>query len=166
MFILPARASDNLATLNKVPAISSNQLTKALEKRHGHVVALHVWAACCENCRGTYLGLGSLQRNYPRDGVEVISILVDLPTKRADANKWIKRNPPPVLLWRKDTSDPDIFAEAINSDWHGKLPFTQIYSTDGTAAALIEGPHSIKAIKQKIDQCLQESARQSQLNNQ
>jgi AhpC/TSA family len=164
--VLSASAADKFSYLDRVKPIQTSGISSLLEARHGKITVLHVWAACCDDCRGTYPGLGSVEKAFSSRGVSVVSLLIDMPAKRAAANRWLRIHPPAVPLWRKDMSDPDAFAQALNSDWRGKLPFTLIYSADGTAAELFEGPHSVSTIKARIERILQTKKQQDDLNNQ
>lgn len=141
-----------------IPLINSSRFREEVEARKGHIVVLHIWRACCPECRSIFTALPKLNSVSKKSGVEIISILIDVPKYRTAAAYCIRQNHGCIPMWRKSVDGDDDFANAVSADWNGMLPFTQIYGSDGSIFQSITGVHSVAQVKAAIEACKKEDA--------
>ncbi len=148
----------NSQKVASIPLINSARFQEEVEARKGHIIVLHIWRACCPECRSIFTALPRLNTDSKKSGVEIISVLIDVPKYRTTAANCIRQNHGSIPTWRKNIDDDDDFANTVSADWNGMLPFTQIYGSDGSIFRTISGVHSVAQIKAAIEACKKEDA--------
>lgn len=132
LVFLPTAA---LGQTQDVPSITLKDLrgrVHRLSDYKGKVVLLNFWATWCPPCRAEVPDLVRWQREYGKDGLQVIGITYP-PTKRANVRRFIRRHkvPYPVLLGTTDTKTLFIGGET--------LPVTVVIDREGNVRERIEG---------------------------
>lgn len=129
---LPAAA---LGQTQESPSLTLKDLrgrVHRLSDYKGKVVLLNFWATWCPPCRAEVPDLVRWQREYGKDGLQVIGITYP-PTKRADVRRFIRRRKVsyPVLLGAADTKTLFMGGET--------LPVTVVIDREGKVRERIEG---------------------------
>ena len=119
----------------KAPALELKDLrgrARRLEDYRGQVVLLNFWAAWCPPCRAEVPDLVKWQREYGRQGLQVVGVTYP-PTDLSDVRRFARRHQVnyPVLLGAKETKA--LFMEGET------LPITVVIDREGNVRARIEG---------------------------
>ena len=148
LFILPTMG---LAQSSKVPALSLKDLrghTVRLSDYRGKVVLLNFWATWCPPCRAETPDLVKWQRDYRKQGLQVIGITYP-PQKKSEVRQFtrsLKVNYP-ILIGSKETKELFFQGET--------LPITVIIDREGNIREVIEGILLPEEFEQKIKPLLQ-----------
>jgi thiol-disulfide isomerase/thioredoxin len=135
LFLLLVPPSAALGQAQKAPALEFKDLrgrVRRLSDYRGKVVLLNFWATWCPPCRAEVPDLVRWQREYRRDGLQVIGVTYP-PTDRAAVRGFVRRHRVayPVLLGSKETKS--LF------DPGETLPFTVVIDREGRVREKIEG---------------------------
>jgi thiol-disulfide isomerase/thioredoxin len=119
----------------KTPALGLKDLrgrTVRLSDYRRKVVLLNFWATWCPPCRAEVPELVRLQREYAKEGLQVIGVTYP-PTNRAEVRRFLRRHKVgyPVLLGTRATKS--LF------DAGETLPFTVVIDRGGNVRERIEG---------------------------
>ena len=119
----------------KAPALELKDLrgrTVRLSDYKGKVVLLNFWATWCPPCRAEVPDLVRWQREYAKEGLQVIGVTYP-PTNRAAVRRFLRRHRVgyPVLLGTR--SSKALFDEGVT------LPFTVVIDREGNVRERIEG---------------------------
>jgi thiol-disulfide isomerase/thioredoxin len=130
--VLPSAA---LCQTPKAPTLALKDLRGRivrLSDYRGKVVLLNFWATWCPPCRAEVPDLVRWQREYGREGLQVIGVTYP-PTDRAQVRRFLRRHNVgyPVLLGTRATKA--IFDEGET------LPFTVVIDREGNVRERIEG---------------------------
>jgi peroxiredoxin len=129
---LPHSASGQGVRAPSLTLKSIEGRTVRLSDYRGKVVLINFWATWCPPCRAEMPDLVKLQRDYGKDGLQIIGVTYQ-PEERARVRKFtrkLKVNYPIALGTReiKDTFSPD-----------ETLPLTVIIDREGTIRGAIAG---------------------------
>jgi thiol-disulfide isomerase/thioredoxin len=135
----------------KAPALSLKDIQGrkiSLSKYKGKVVLLNFWATWCPPCRAEMPDLVKMQRQYRKQGLQVIGITYP-PEQIAEVRQFVKqlRVNYPIALGTKETKT--LF------DKTETLPLTLIIDRQGNVVDRIEGILLPEEFEQKIKPLLQ-----------
>jgi thiol-disulfide isomerase/thioredoxin len=99
-----------------------------LQEWHGKVILLNFWASWCGPCLTEIPHLADYQRRYAQEGLQVVGIGLDQPTKLANVVRTLKV-PYPVLHAPLDRAVELLYQWGDRS---GALPYTAVIGRDGT----------------------------------
>jgi thiol-disulfide isomerase/thioredoxin len=136
---------------SKAPALSLKDIQGrkiSLSKYKGKVVLLNFWATWCPPCRAEMPDLVKMQRQYRKQGLQVIGITYP-PEQIAEVRQFVKqlRVNYPIALGTKETKT--LF------DKTETLPLTLIIDRQGNVVDRIEGILLPEEFEQKIKPLLQ-----------
>jgi thiol-disulfide isomerase/thioredoxin len=148
LVIIPAGVLGQTA---KAPALTLQDLrgrTVRLSDYRGKVVLLNFWATWCPPCRAEMPDLIKWQRDYRKQGLQVIGVTYP-PQKKIEVRRFtrsLKVNYP-IVIGSKETKELFFQGET--------LPLTVIVDREGNIREVIEGILLPEEFEQKIKPLLQ-----------
>ena len=154
LLLLVFLSSAALGQTQEAPSVTLQDLlgrVHRLSDYKGKVVLLNFWATWCPPCRAEVPDLVRWQREYGKDGLQVIGITYP-PTKRAEVRRFIRRHKVtyPVLLGATNTKT--LFFEGET------LPVTVVIDREGNVRERIEGILLPEEFEEKIKPLLRTPA--------
>lgn len=111
--------------------IDDKGILKLAKNATDQLLLVNLWASWCGPCVAEMPELVTIQRMYRGRNVKLVTISMDLPDKREDALKVLKENHVSATNYLVHTDDRDKFAEALDKDWPGPLPYTLLIAPGG-----------------------------------
>ena len=140
-----------LGQRSKAPALTLKDVrgrTIRLSDYKGKVVLLNFWATWCPPCRAEMPDLIRMQREFSKQGLQVIGITYP-PETRGEVRRFIRKLGVnyPIALGQKETKT--LFGQTDT------LPLTVVIDRQGNVHELIEGILLPEEFEQKIKPLLQ-----------
>jgi peroxiredoxin len=106
----------------------------SLQRLHGDVVLLNVWATWCEPCRQEIPALEKIHRTYAARGLKVVGVSVDAAGDEKEVQDFSRKVGMTYAIWL----DPD---QRVNDTFHlVGVPSTFLLGRDGTVLWKHLGP--------------------------
>lgn len=130
-----ADAQKSLAKWNAEPvSLESIDLkgVAPLVKNDGkNLLLVNLWATWCGPCTAELPELVEINRMYRGRGLKLATISMDDPEKRADALKVLQEHHVAAANFILATSNRDAFAQALDKEWPGPVPYTILVAPGG-----------------------------------
>ena len=95
------------------------------------LLLVNLWATWCGPCVAELPELVTINRMYRGRAFEFVSISMDKPEKRESALELLKKNHLSSANYIPGFENLDKFAEALDKDWPGALPYTLLIAPGG-----------------------------------
>ena len=129
--------------------INSAHLSTLIEsQKNKKVILVNFWATWCKPCLTEVPNLLDIQKKY-KESVEVILISMDSPKKKIRVLKFLNSQNISFKTYLKTESD-EFFMNSMPDEWSGDLPYSMIYSKNGTAITLLEGEQTFESFTEII----------------
>jgi peroxiredoxin len=92
---------------------------------------VNLWATWCGPCVAEMPEFVTMHRMYRKRNFELVTISLDEPDKKDQAHKVLSENHLSATNYILTTSDRDRFAEALDKQWPGPLPYTLLIAPGG-----------------------------------
>jgi thiol-disulfide isomerase/thioredoxin len=92
---------------------------------------INVWATWCGPCAVEFPDLVTINRMYRQREFDMISISLDTVQNRDKALTFLNRQAASFRNVRFAGTDKDQFAEALDSQWQGAIPYTLLIAPGG-----------------------------------
>jgi peroxiredoxin len=92
---------------------------------------INVWATWCGPCVAELPELVTMNRMYRNRPFRLVTICLDDPEKQAEALRVLKENHVATTNYIYKSADRDAFAEALDKDWPGPVPYTLVIAPGG-----------------------------------
>jgi peroxiredoxin len=104
----------------------------SLAKNEGKKLLLvNLWATWCGPCVSELPEFVTMNRMYRKRNFQLVTISLDEPDKKEDALKLLKENHLSATNYILNTKDRDTFAEALDKQWPGPVPYTLLIAPGG-----------------------------------
>ena len=128
-----AKADTEPVTLTPITDLAT--VTKLIknddqEKIRGPLL-VNLWATWCGPCVAELPELVEMNRMYRRRGFRVATISLDEPSKRDEALATLEKLHVALLNYQITTDNRDQFAEALDKEWPGPVPYTMLIAPGG-----------------------------------
>ena len=130
----PRGWAQQLSVGDPAPAIQVKEFVKgtpvsSLEKGKRYVVEF--WATWCGPCVAELPELVTMNRMYRGRNFQLVTLSIDDVAKQEDALKVLKENHVSVRNLISSALDRDKFAEALDQEWPGPIPYTLLIAPGG-----------------------------------
>ena len=92
---------------------------------------INLWATWCGPCVAELPELVEINRMYRHRGFRLVTIDMDEPDKRDEALAMLEKNHVAARNYHLQVDNRDQFAEALDKDWPGPLPYTLVVAPGG-----------------------------------
>ena len=115
-------------TLEPIDLAGVAKLTKNDTKK---LLLVNLWATWCGPCVAELPELVTMNRMYRGRNFQLVTISLDDLTKREDAAKVLRENRVSSTNFILSSDDRDKFAEALDQEWPGPVPYTLLIAPGG-----------------------------------
>jgi len=92
---------------------------------------VNLWATWCGPCVAELPELVEINRMYRRRGFRVATISLDEPSKKDEALAMLAKHHVALMNFHLTTDNRDQFAEALDKEWPGPVPYTMLIAPGG-----------------------------------
>ena len=128
-------AADSLAKWDAEPVtletIDDAGVARLVKNDTNSLLMVNLWATWCGPCVAELPEFVEMNRMYRNRRFKLVTISMDEPSKQDDALKVLKDNHVAAKNYLLKTDDRDKFAEALDKDWPGPVPYTLIVAPGG-----------------------------------
>lgn len=123
-----ARWDAEPVTLEPIDVAGVSRLVKDTDSK---LTVINVWATWCGPCVAELPELVTMNRMYRVRPFRLVTISLDDPDKQAEAIRILKENHVAATNYLFKGSDRDAFAEGLDKNWPGPIPYTLIVAPGG-----------------------------------
>jgi peroxiredoxin len=114
-----------------IAPIEEKAAAKLVKNDTKELLVVNLWATWCGPCVTELPEFVTMNRMYRRRNVKLVTISMDDPKKTDDALKVLRENHVAASNWIMSAEDRDKFAEALDKEWPGPLPYTLLIAPGG-----------------------------------
>ncbi|MEQ8579296.1 MAG: TlpA disulfide reductase family protein [Balneola sp.] len=134
---------------------NATQLVDQIESYKGDMpVLVNFWATWCVPCIEEFPYIMKLKENY-NDEFELIFVSGDFEEAKEEAKEFLKEQNVNFTTYYKTGKDNE-FIQTVSETWSGALPYTVIYSRDGSISAEWEGKAEYEQFEQELLKVIKE----------
>jgi peroxiredoxin len=111
--------------------IDNDAVAKLARNDTRKLLLVNLWATWCGPCVAEMPELVTMHRMYRGRNFQFVTISLDDLAKREDALKVLKDNHASALNYIVNSDDRDKFAEALDRQWPGPVPYTILIAPGG-----------------------------------
>ncbi|MEA2631926.1 MAG: hypothetical protein QOE66_2145 [Chloroflexota bacterium] len=111
--------------------IDDEGVAKLARNDTNKLLMVNVWATWCGPCVIEMPELVAMNRMYRKRNFQFVTISLDEPEKKDDALKVLKENHVAATNYLLNTKDRDTFADALDKEWAGPVPYTVLIAPGG-----------------------------------
>jgi peroxiredoxin len=114
------------------------------------LVVVNLWATWCGPCVSELPELVTINRMYRGRNFQLVTISLDDIPKQEEALKVLREKHVSATNYILDVDDRDKFAEALDQEWPGPLPYTIVIAPGGKVLYRKTGPFDSLELKRAI----------------
>ena len=134
----------------KLDTIDDAGVAKLVKNDGKKYLLVNVWATWCGPCVAEIDELVTINRMYRGRPFEVATITTDDPAKRDDALKVLTEKHASMKNYLIKTADRDKFADALDKEWPGPVPYTLLIAPGGKVVYRKVGAFDALELKREI----------------
>jgi peroxiredoxin len=115
----------------KLEAIDDAGAAKLARNDTKQLLLVNLWATWCGPCVAELDEFVTMNRMYRGRNFRMVTISLDDPDKEADALKALKEHHVAATNYLLHSKDRDKFAEALDKEWPGPVPYTLLIAPGG-----------------------------------
>jgi len=147
-------AAKALARWNAEPValemIDDDAVAKLVKNDGKKFLLVNLWATWCGPCVAEMDELVTINRMYRGRPFEVATITTDDPSKKDEAIKVLTEKHASMKNYLMQTSNRDKFAESLDMDWPGPVPYTLLIAPGGKVVYRKVGAFDALELKRAI----------------
>jgi peroxiredoxin len=125
-------------------------LTKLVKNDSKKLLLINVWATWCGPCVAELPEFITMNRMYRRRPFHLVTISLDTPEKDEETLKVLKEKHVAATNYRSAIKDRDRFADLLDKEWPGPVPYTLIIEPGGKVLYRKSGAVEPLAVKRAI----------------
>ncbi len=133
-----------------IEPIEIEAVAKLARNESEKLLVVNLWATWCGPCVTELPELVTINRMYRRRPFQMVTISMDEPAKRDQALKVLRENHVATTNYLLHSTDRDRFAEALDREWPGPLPYTVVIAPGGKVVYRKSGPIDPLELKRAI----------------
>lgn len=134
---------------------NATELVSQIESYKGEKpVLVNFWATWCIPCIEEFPYIMKLKENYS-DEFELIFVSGDFEEAKEEAKEFLKEQNVNFTTYYKTGKDNE-FIQTVSDTWSGALPYTVIYSKDGSISGEWEGKAEYEKFEQELLKVIEE----------
>src|SRR5262249_36295530 len=115
----------------KLDEIDDDGVAKLVKNDTKKLLVPNLWATWCSPCVAELPEFVTMNRMYRRRDFQMVTLSLDDPDKKETALKVLKEKKVAVTNYVVRTKDRDKFAEILDKEWPGPLPYTLVIAPGG-----------------------------------
>src|SRR5262249_35201020 len=123
-----ADAAASLAKWDQEPValetLDEGSLAKLVKNDTDKLLVINIWATWCGPCVNELPEFVAMNRMYRRRNFQMITISIDEPEEKDAARKLLAEKHVAATNYISTISSRDRFAELLDSQWQGPVPYT------------------------------------------
>lgn len=112
-------------------SIDDAAVAKLVKNEGKNLLLVNLWATWCGPCVAELPELVTINRMYRNRNFRLVTISIDEPEKKDDALDVLRKNHVAVTNFLIQTKDRDHFAESLDKEWPGPIPYTLLIEPGG-----------------------------------
>lgn len=112
-------------------SIDDEAVAKLVKNEGKSLLMVNLWATWCGPCVQELPELVTINRMYRKRNFRLVTISLDEPEKKDEALETLQKNHVAMTNYLIQTKDRDHFAEALDKDWPGPIPYTLLIEPGG-----------------------------------
>lgn len=142
-----ARWDEESVTLEHLDEAGVARLARNDSKQ---LLLVHVWASWCGPCVSELPEWVTVNRMYRRRAFRLVTLSLDQPEKQEAALKVLRDNHVAAANYLVTVKDRDRFADVLDRQWAGPLPYTLLIAPGGKVIYRRAGPMEPLAVRRAI----------------
>jgi thiol-disulfide isomerase/thioredoxin len=106
-------------------------VAKLVKNDTKQLLVVNVWATWCGPCVAELPEFVTMNRMYRRRDFRLVTLCLDEPDKKEAALKVLREQKAALTNYLVRTKDRDRFAEALDKEWPGPIPYTLVIAPGG-----------------------------------
>ncbi len=115
----------------KLETIDDAAVAKLVKNEGDTLLVVNLWATWCGPCVAELDELVTMNRMYRGRKFKMVTISMDEPSKKDEALRVLTDHHASTTNYLSTTSDKDKFAEALDKEWPGPVPYTLVIAPGG-----------------------------------
>jgi peroxiredoxin len=115
----------------RLESIDEEGVAKLAKNDTKQLLVVNVWATWCGPCVAELPELVTVNRMYRRRPFRLVTISLDAPAKKEEALKVLREKHVSCANYLAAVKDRDRFADRLDKQWEGPLPYTLVIAPGG-----------------------------------
>jgi peroxiredoxin len=115
----------------KLEPLDEAGVARLVKNEGKKLLLINVWATWCGPCVAELPEFVTMNRMYRRRNFEMITLCMDDPSKKEEALKVLRDNHVAATNYLITVAKRDKFADLLDKEWPGPLPYTLLIGPDG-----------------------------------
>ena len=111
--------------------LDAADLARLAKNETDKLLVVNLWATWCGPCVAEMPEFVTMNRMYRKRNFQMITISMDQPEQQDAALKLLKENHASTTNYISTIASTDKFAEALDKEWRGPLPYTLLIAPGG-----------------------------------
>ncbi|WP_254507352.1 redoxin domain-containing protein [Anatilimnocola floriformis] len=134
----------------KLTELDEAALTKLAKNDTDKLLVVNVWATWCGPCVAELPELVTINRMYRKRDFQMITISLDEPENKAAAQKVLTEKKVATTNYISAVGSKDKFADLLDKEWQGPVPFTLLIAPGGKVIYRKAGPLEPLTVKRAV----------------
>ena len=131
-------------------SIDDSGVAKLVKNDGDRLLVVNLWATWCGPCVAELDDLVTMNRMYRGRKFRMVTISMDEPSKFAEAQRVLTEHHASTTNYLLSSADKDKFADALDKEWPGPVPYTLVIAPGGKVIYRKSGAFDALELKRAI----------------